>query len=173
MQSIAQLHARLGIPADYGSRRRLRRQRQATRLVRIADNSDGKPIRLTPNAAAAWHRMRAAAADDRVTLVPISGFRSVRRQSDIIRRKLANGQKIEAVLRLVAAPGYSEHHTGRALDIGTPGDEPLEESFARTPAFRWLKRYASEFGFHLSYPRHCASGISYEPWHWCWRHTKS
>ena len=65
-----------------------------------------------------------------------------------------------------AAPGHSEHHTGRAVDIATPGSRPLTEEFEDTDAFRWLTSRAVEFGFSLTYPRDNPWGIAYEPWHW-------
>ena len=144
--------------------------REATRRVfvcRAAD--DGKVVRLAPAAAAAWWRMHAAAARDGVELLALSGFRSVQRQTAIVRAKLAAGKTIAEILRFVAAPGCSEHHTGRALDIGSPEELELEAKFERTAAFRWLRRRAGEFGFHLSYPRGNRHGFGYEPWHWCWR----
>lgn len=136
-------------------------------IGRAAD--DRKVLKLTPRAAAAWKRMQAAAASDGVTLLPLSAFRSVARQTAVIRRKLARGEKIADILRLIAAPGCSEHHTGRALDVGSPKEMRLIAAFARTREFRWLKRHAAKFGFHLSYPRGNQPGIAYEPWHWCWR----
>ncbi|HPF74253.1 MAG TPA: D-alanyl-D-alanine carboxypeptidase family protein, partial [Xanthomonadaceae bacterium] len=66
------------------------------------------------------------------------------------------------------APGFSEHHSGNALDIGTPDEPPAEESFENTAAFDWLCENAPNFGFQLSYPRNNPHGIVYEPWHWCW-----
>jgi D-alanyl-D-alanine carboxypeptidase len=119
-------------------------------------------------AAAAWRRMERAAKADGITLLPLSAFRSVARQTAIIRRKLARGDAIETILRVSAVPGCSEHHTGRALDLGTTGHLDLEVSFARRAAFRWLTKHAKNFGFGLSYPRHNSHGINYEPWHWCW-----
>ena len=113
--------------------------------------------------------MQAAAASDGVTLLPLSAFRSVARQTAVIRRKLARGEKIADILRLIAAPGCSEHHTGRALDVGSPKEIRLIAAFARTREFRWLKRHAAKFGFHLSYPRGNRQGLAYEPWHWGWR----
>ena len=113
--------------------------------------------------------MQAAAAEAGRTLLPLSAFRSVARQTAIIRRKLARGDRIEDILLVSAVPGCSEHHTGRALDLGAPGQLDLEESFARTPEFRWLRQHAAKFGFRLSYPRGNRQGIAYEPWHWCWR----
>src|SRR5208283_2376935 len=110
-------------------------QVQATELVSIGPNPDGRDIQLSPAAASAWTRMRDVASQAGVNLVAISGFRSIERQSEIIRDKISSGQAIGDILRVVAAPGYSEHHTGRAIDVGVPGQEPLVEGFADTPAF--------------------------------------
>ena len=143
--------------------------REATTLASIGPAADdGKIVRLSPHAASAWKRMKAAAAVENVSLLPLSGFRSVARQTVIIRSKLAAGESIESILGLVAAPGCSEHHTGRALDIGSPTNLKLEAGFARTREYRWLKANAHRFGFHLSYPKNNQHGIGYEPWHWCW-----
>lgn len=167
--ALQRLWRRLGIPTEYAARARLRIQPEAQRLVLIGRAvDDGRILRLTPRAAAAWRRMQAAAAHDEVTLLPLSAFRSVARQTLIVRRKLSRGQSMTTILRVSAVPGCSEHHTGRALDLGTTGHLKLEDSFARTQAFRWLKKNAAEFGFHLSYPRGNQHGIAYEPWHWCW-----
>jgi len=169
--ALVALRRRLGIPADYGPSRQLRPFREADprKLIFVGrDPSDGQAVRLAPRAAAAWRRMHAAAARDRITLLPLSGFRSVRRQTLLLRRKLATGRTLADILRYVAAPGFSEHHTGRAIDIGDPTDVSVEDSFARTPAFRWLRRHAGKFGFVMSYPRRNPHGIGYEPWHWCW-----
>jgi D-alanyl-D-alanine carboxypeptidase len=165
------LLAALGIPPDYGKRRGLPLQVEATHLTSIGPNPDGRDVRLTPEASVAWARMREAASKAGVTLVAISGFRGIDRQSEIIAAKLSSGRVIEEILQTVAAPGYSEHHTGRAIDIGIPGEEPLTEGFAATPAFQWLEAKAGSFGFKLSYPRGNRHGISYEPWHWCY-HSK-
>lgn len=171
--TLRQLWAVLGIPADYARARNMPVQRVAAVLVSVGRAADdGKAVRLTPRAAAAWQRMRAAASAAGVDLSPISGYRSVARQTRIIRRKLAAGERIGDILRLVAAPGCSEHHTGRAIDIGSPVHLQLDEHFARTAEFRWLKRHAARFDFHLSYPRRNRHGIGYEPWHWCWRSSR-
>jgi D-alanyl-D-alanine carboxypeptidase len=158
----------LGIPADYAQARRMPIQREAARLVFVGRApDDGKPVRLAPRTAIAWRRMRDAAAQDGVTLLPLSGFRSIARQTRIIRTNLAKGRPLDDLLRYVAAPGCSEHHTGRALDIGSPKNRRhFEEDFDRTPEFRWLKKHAHRFGFRLSYPRRNPHRIGYEPWHW-------
>jgi zinc D-Ala-D-Ala carboxypeptidase len=167
---IGEINRALGIPADYARLRGLTLQIEAWphELLLISAPDAPRPVRLHANAEAAWTRLLQAATVDHVALLPLSGYRSVARQEEIFRRKLAVGESVEEILLINAAPGYSEHHTGRALDIGTPGEPHCMESFAETAAFRWLSRHAGEFGFHLSYPRVNLHGISYEPWHWCW-----
>lgn len=129
--------------------------------------ANGKEHLLIPEAAAAWHRMKGAAKSEGISLFIASAFRSVERQGEIVRGKLKAGQDIKDILCVSAPPGFSEHHTGRALDIGTEGVAPLEEAFERTPAFAWLQKHAQRFGFKLSYPRDNRQGYQYEPWHWC------
>lgn len=170
LERLKALAAELGIPADYGAARALQPFAEARELVLAAvAPDDGKDVQLTAEAANAWNAMSAAAAKDGLTLWPLSGFRSVDRQAALIRRRLAEGQAISEVLKLIAAPGYSEHHTGRALDIGSTEEHDLQEDFARTPAFAWLERRAGEFGWVMSFPRGNRHGIAYEPWHWFWR----
>ena len=126
-----------------------------------------RPLWLHPSAARAWLHMRDAAWHDAVVLDAISGYRSHDYQLGIFERKLARGQTVDEILTVNAAPGYSEHHSGCALDIGTPDEPPAEESFERTPAFTWLHDNAGGYGFTMSYPRDNPHGIVYEPWHWC------
>jgi D-alanyl-D-alanine carboxypeptidase len=122
--------------------------------------------RLAPAAAANWQDMVAAAAADGVTLMIVSGFRGVDYQARLIRKKINAGQEIEAILKVNAAPGYSEHHSGLAVDVATPGSRPLTEEFEATEAFDWLDKNAARFGFSMSYPRDNPWGFVYEPWHW-------
>lgn len=165
--ALVQTHlADLGIPADYGRLRGLPEHPEATELVTARTLKDGRELKLAPDAAAAWSALQAAGLQDGVELLLISGFRSLAHQRGIIERKLAAGETLEAILQVNAAPGYSEHHTGRAVDIGTPGCPPLSEGFEDTAAFRWLTARSAEFGFWLSYPRNNHHGLIYEPWHW-------
>ncbi len=143
-------------------------QEEATTLVVVGCDAFGRELRLTPEAASAWLTMREAAEADGLRLLALSGFRSVARQREIVQRKLAAGIPWAEILRVSAYPGHSEHHTGCAVDIGSPDGEHLAESFEGTREFRWLVAHASRFGFVLSYPRNNASGVTYEPWHWRW-----
>ena len=62
-------------------------------------------------------------------------------------RTVADERSVEEILSASAPPGYSEHHTGRAIDIDTDGAPPLEIEFEGTPAFAWLTTHAGRFGF--------------------------
>lgn len=159
----------LRIPADYGSSSDLPEVPEPVRLAFAGRDRYRRPLWLLQPAAEAWQRMRRAALRDGVVLLAISGYRSHLYQAGIFRRKLARGQSIGQILSVNAAPGYSEHHGGCALDIGCAGEPPAEESFELTPQFAWLTANAGRFGFVMSYPRDNPHGILYEPWHWCWR----
>lgn len=128
-----------------------------------------RPLWLHVQAARAWTHLRDAALRDRIVLEAISGYRSHDYQLGIFDRKRARGESIDDILKVNAAPGYSEHHSGCALDIGAPGEPPAEASFERTSAFAWLRDNAEGHGFAMSYPRDNPHGIDYEPWHWRWR----
>ena len=125
-----------------------------------------RPLWLHIDAARAWRHMQEAALRDGVLLDAISGYRSHDYQLGIFERKQARGLSMQDILAVNAAPGFSEHHSGLALDIGTPDTPPAEEAFETTPAFAWLQSHASAYGFAMSYPRDNPHGIIYEPWHW-------
>ena len=137
-------------------------------LLSIGPDIYQRDQRLLPGAAAAWRAMRDSAAREDVELQVVSAYRSVAYQEEIIRRKLENGQEIGNILQVSAAPGYSEHHTGRALDLTTPAYPVLEEEFEKSDAFKWLTDHAGKFGFRMSFPRENPHEVTYEPWHWAW-----
>lgn len=163
---LRKLHEELGIPADYGRELNMPQFAEAIELVEVGPNLVGRMQRLAPAAARQWRAIVTAAAADDVALLIVSGFRSIDYQAALIRNKIGAGQRIEEILAVNAAPGFSEHHSGRAVDIATPGSRPLTEEFEDTDAFRWLTSRAIEFGFSLTYPRDNPWGIAYEPWHW-------
>lgn len=156
----------LGIPVALILSRGLVEFTEASDLEVAEVAVDGREHCLVPAAAHAWKRLKAGASEEGVVLHIVSAFRSVERQVAIIERKLKAGLSIEQILAVSAPPGFSEHHTGLAVDIGTPGAADLETEFEHTPAFAWLSVNAARFGFQLSYPRDNPSGFDYEPWHW-------
>lgn len=163
---LSGLLAELGIPLDYGRAPPRPRFADAVELVEVGPNLLGRMQRLTPLAADSWFAMQADAEADSVQLLLVSGFRSVVYQADLIRNKLAAGQSIDEILTVNAAPGFSQHHAGEALDIASPGTRPLTEEFASSEAFAWLVVNAEKYGFSMTYPRGNAAGFIYEPWHW-------
>ncbi|WP_446727369.1 M15 family metallopeptidase [Prochlorococcus sp. MIT 0603] len=117
----------------------------------------------------ALKKMRAAAAADGISLVFLSGFRSLDLQGQIFyeNKSIRNQIAIERA-KVSAPPGYSEHSTGYAIDLGdgTMRGTDFEVTFEDTPAFKWLKKYAAKYHFVLSFPKGNSQGVSYEPWHW-------
>ncbi len=153
-------------PPQY--RNRPPRFTDATVLTSIGPDRLGREAWLEPNTARAWQSMQATATASGVTLWVASAFRSIARQEEIVTAKLRRGLTWEQILAVSAYPGFSEHHTGTAIDLTTPDCPDLVEKFETTAAFRWLTRHASGFGFALSYPRGNPHGVVYEPWHWRW-----
>jgi len=161
--------AQLGLDAGrYAARSGLRLQPEPVHLTFSGWDRYRRPLWLTAPAGRAWRRMQAAAMSAGIVLDAISGYRSHAYQLGIFQRKLRRGLALNEILAVNAAPGFSEHHSGTALDIGTPGEPPAEDSFERTRAFAWLSTHAARFGFTMSYPRDNPHGIVYEPWHWRW-----
>ena len=163
---LRDLHKELGIDANYAQATGLEPFAEAEELVDVGPNLVGHMQRLTPAAADHWARMVTSADEDGIQLLIVSGFRAIQYQADLIRKKIAAGQQINDILTVNTAPGFSEHHTGNAVDIATPGTRPQTEEFENSQAFQWLMENAGNFGFSMTYPRDNPWGITYEPWHW-------
>lgn len=100
-------------------------------------------------------------------LVVLSCYRSREHQTKIFCRNGRSTPLIQAYQ--VAPPGYSEHATGLAIDFGgRRGRCQLIGCFASTKVGRWLAENAPHFGFEMSFPKHNAQGVAFEPWHWRW-----
>ncbi|HEX5091039.1 MAG TPA: M15 family metallopeptidase [Nocardioides sp.] len=97
-----------------------------------------------------------------------SAFRSYGYQLHVHAATAAARGEAEAD-RVSARAGYSEHQTGLAVDLITPGDPAcdFEPCFAHTPAGRWLADNAWRWGFVVRYqPATTAvTGYAPEPWH--------
>ena len=134
-------------------------------LVRLPEHLCFEDYRIyvLPSTRDALVKMAGAARADGVDLIVDSGFRSANFQKRIIRRRLAEGKSFAAIVRFVAPPGYSEHETGRALDF-----VPSEAAFAKTDAYRWLKKHADEYGFVETYPEEDNETAPWESSHWCY-----
>jgi len=136
----------------------------ADQLVEIAPG-----VQLQREAADALQALQAAAASDGVDIRVLSAFRSIALQKHIFFDvKSERNQSALERARVSAPPGFSEHSTGFAVDLGDgrqPGSN-LSTSFEDTAAFAWLQAHANRFHFELSFPRGNRQGVSYEPWHW-------
>ena len=154
-------------PPPPGYEARMPRHAEATGLESVGQDTSGRDALLEPAAARAWRLMQENAHRDGLELLMVSAFRPVERQRAIVAAKLSRGESLGEILRVSAYPGHSEHHTGRAADIGAPGSADLTERFEGTREFAWLLQNAGRFGFSMTYPKGNAHGVDYEPWHWC------
>ena len=121
---------------------------------------DGMTLRRM--AAASLQEMAAAAAADGVVLTVGSAYRSAAHQAQTFEHWVRVLGREEAE-RVSARPGHSQHQLGLVVDF-----YPINDSFADTPASRWLERNASRFGWSLSYPdgyEHI-TGYRWESWHY-------
>jgi len=121
-------------------------------------------IILHKDAYAAFLEMEKAAAAVGIDLNIISGYRSVDHQAAIIKGK--QNQSIGAVLNASAPAGYSEHHTGLAIDINSVNPKDFAPGGRYHKTYQWLKANAEKYGFKLSYPENSKEGAGFEPWHW-------
>ncbi|HSM82699.1 MAG TPA: M15 family metallopeptidase [Nodosilinea sp.] len=135
-------------------------------LVALAANGS---IRLRAAAASQYEAMAQAAAQAGIRLVPLSGFRSQDEQEAIFfGLKAERGQDAQTRAEVSAPPGYSEHHTGFAIDLGdsSQAGTHLSQEFADTAAYQWMQANAVRFGYELSFPLDNLQGVAFEPWHW-------
>lgn len=123
---------------------------------------------MQPEAACALEALVAAAQKDNCHIVGISGYRSVSRQQEIFFQSLYT-KGVAHTRSYIALPGYSEHHTGLAMDVSSPQcNYELEVCFEQTKEFKWLREHSACFGFILRYPKNKENitGYHYEPWHY-------
>jgi zinc D-Ala-D-Ala carboxypeptidase len=131
--------------------------------------SVGGDIKMHKAAAAKLMAMSDAAQAEGISLVPLSGFRSIEDQTHLFFDvKAERGQTTNTRADVSAPPGYSEHHTGYAVDIGdgSQSDTNLSQSFEQTEAFKWLQKNAAYYSFEMSFYKGNPEQVSYEPWHW-------
>jgi D-alanyl-D-alanine carboxypeptidase len=162
----ARLCTKLGIDISGQLNRGMHVIGEPPSLVCAGLDAFARPLWLRADAWRAWAAMQSVAASDGIMLCPISGWRSMHYQARLLAAKLARGQSLATILEVSAAPGFSEHHAGTALDLACASDLVLEERFENSVEFAWLQQHARRFGFVLSLPRGNPYGYAYEPWHW-------
>jgi zinc D-Ala-D-Ala carboxypeptidase len=146
-------------------------QGDINQMMPVGSYASGKEQRLeylNKETGLAFMKMIYAARDEGVWIVPVSGFRSIEQQTKLFEQQTRRRGSSQEAAKVSAPPGYSEHHTGYALDL-TDGKSPkldITVDFEKTDTFRWLTRRGKEFGFEISFIRNNKQGVIYEPWHW-------
>ena len=120
--------------------------------------------KATAEAAEAYYKMQADAKAEGYSFWAISAYRSIDSQRNLYNRYLQQ-DPAEVVDTYSARPGFSEHHTGRAIDLCGSNHDFLQ--FARSPEGPWVHKNAYKYGFILRYPDGYESitGYAYESWH--------
>ncbi|MGP9500914.1 M15 family metallopeptidase [Specibacter sp. AOP5-B1-6] len=132
-------------------------------------SGSAEPVLVRAEAAAAAERMFAAAAADGVSITVKSSYRSFDTQVSVYNGYVAN--KGEAAADSTSArPGYSEHQTGLAIDIGDANADSacdFNSCFAETAAGQWVAAHGTEHGFAVRYVPGAENVTGYlaEPWH--------
>lgn len=108
------------------------RYAEARQLCLAGPDVFGRDAFLDPGALTAWRAMVRAAEEDGIRLLLLSGIRSVAQQAEILSWKLEGGAELAEILRVNAYPSFSEHHTGRAINVGSPSCTHLDEVFKQT-----------------------------------------
>ncbi|MCZ9883335.1 M15 family metallopeptidase [Arthrobacter sp. B2a2-09] len=127
----------------------------------------GEASLLNSTTAGAAEKLFAAAASAGVTITLASGYRSFQTQTATYNGYVSTrGQ--DSADTASARPGFSEHQTGWAFDIGDGGGAcSFQPCFAEQPAAVWAKANAYKYGFVVRYPwmLNEITGYYYEPWH--------
>ena len=133
-------------------------------------NSLGDEVEVESKAYAAYLELKEALASEGVYVDLDNARRSVAEQEDLAKR-FTEKYGEAYVAKYVAVPGYSEHHTGLALDLylNIDGEDVyLNEDMEQYPEI-WAKIHAklADYGFILRYleGKEHITGYSYEPWH--------
>lgn len=103
-----------------------------------------------------------------------SGFRNAKQQQEVYDSKLQlNGA--EYAEKYVQKPGYSEHHTGYAMDLAVYDEGDLEVegdeamwTFDGKNEYFWVDQNCDQYGFVLRYSasKEDVTRIAYESWHY-------
>lgn len=125
-----------------------------------------KAIRLERKTARAFRRMCLFAREQGIWLYATQGHRTVRAQQELIRH-FTQRDGAEEAMRRCAPAGFSEHHSGLALDVNGGTWENGVGVRNGKLAWAWLAEHCFQFGFmikNLKGKEHI-TGTRYEPWH--------
>ncbi len=123
--------------------------------------------KMRQEAATELQKLLNDAASAGVNLKIISSYRSYNTQVSTYNGWVAQYGQTRADT-FSARPGYSEHQTGLAVDLGnSDGTCALEICFGDTAGGQWLAANSVNYGFIIRYPegKDALTGYEYEPWH--------
>ncbi len=100
-------------------------------------------------------------------IIILSGYRTTAEQERILNRR-AQQLGMDKATETVALPGYSEHHTGYAIDIGIYKDNGQSLNYTGSGKYGWINKNCGNYGFILRYPgiKSKITKITDEPWHY-------
>ncbi|MDO5752356.1 D-alanyl-D-alanine carboxypeptidase family protein [Arthrobacter sp.] len=128
-----------------------------------------EPPLLRAEAAAAAERMFAAAASEGINITIKSSYRSYDTQVSVY-DGYVSAKGVAAADSTSARPGFSEHQTGLAMDIGDANAGTacdFASCFASTGAALWVAAHGADYGFVVRYVpgEESVTGYLAEPWH--------
>ena len=133
-------------------------------------NSVGDDVEVEKKAWDAYEQMKADLEKMDIHVDLDSARRTIAAQQKIV-HDFTEKYGADYVKRYVAVPGYSEHHTGLALDLylNVDGVDMYEnEEMIQYPEI-WEQIHAklADYGFILRYleGKEAITGYGYEPWH--------
>ncbi|MDO4797065.1 MAG: M15 family metallopeptidase [Coriobacteriales bacterium] len=128
------------------------------------------PVKVERKAYEAYQALKEDLAKDGVSVELDSCYRSVAHQQEVM-DEFTKEKGAEYAQTHVATPGYSEHHTGLALDLFLviDGEKVYENDEMMKYPEVWEKVHAklADHGFILRYleGKDDITGYAYEPWH--------
>jgi D-alanyl-D-alanine carboxypeptidase len=128
---------------------------------------ESSDMKVNDETATALEALALAAANEGIHLLVASAYRSHADQTTIY-NSMVRGYGQEEADRQSARPGYSEHQTGWAADLGAAnGNCRIDTCFADTKEGKWLAANAYKYGFIIRYTedKENVTGYHYEPWH--------
>ncbi len=122
--------------------------------------------KITQETYDAFINMYNAAKEQNIKIIINSSYRNYQEQEQTYQElKATYGSK--KADEQAARPGHSEHESGLAIDVFTPGNTTTV-NFKESEAYQWLKNHAHEYGFIERYPedKEYLTGYRFESWHW-------
>lgn len=161
-----------------GPKNKIEEEVSEDKLTTLSDNSHQVDSRIAKD----YEAFSDAATKAGFPLVIISAFRSVESQKEVFDTNvnslisgngLSEEEAIAKTKETITEPGYSEHHTGLAVDVvdqdwyDSYSTQVLDASYSDQPGAKWIAENAAKYGFIIRYPkdRQDITGITYEPWH--------